>query len=261
MKNSLLTSIIFISVSLIVQNVLADDIDFFLCENTITGPLTNFTCTSELILVNDKLMYEDDQEVFLEGEYADANDRGWDTLYLRFNEIPQQYPILEIIADESVHSISDNPEITILGSPSQVGVFNKKLHRAEIDFRTVIHYDPSNYFAHGQRELLLSVDPSGGGVRIDRIRLYNSCGDKLCEFSENSNNCCIDCGCDEGMTCSDNVCYNLNCKFYEKPKKSECVVNWELINLIIYSVMFVIIFVVCIATLKRFLSPYIAKEI
>jgi hypothetical protein len=32
------------------------------------------------------------------------------------------------------------------------------------------------------------------------------CGDQICQFTENQNNCCEDCGCPSGQVCVDNEC-------------------------------------------------------
>ena len=59
------------------------------------------------------------------------------------------------------------------------------------------------------------------------------CGNGICEYGENSNNCCIDCGCDNGYKCENNTCIevkpicgdgicspNENC--YDCPKDCKC---------------------------------------
>mgnify|MGYP001773454899 CR=1 FL=1 len=39
----------------------------------------------------------------------------------------------------------------------------------------------------------------------------NICGNKICEPFENYTNCCIDCGCPEGLLCRGNVCIEERC--------------------------------------------------
>jgi len=36
-----------------------------------------------------------------------------------------------------------------------------------------------------------------------------TCGNGKCEAGENSDNCCLDCGCPEGFFCSNNVCIQI----------------------------------------------------
>jgi len=60
------------------------------------------------------------------------------------------------------------------------------------------------------------------------------CGNNRCEEGENSENCCIDCGCPEGKECVDNVC-----RVKEIPKPS--VTKWYPIAFIVLILMILII--------------------
>ncbi len=43
-------------------------------------------------------------------------------------------------------------------------------------------------------------------IRIPSISSSQYCGDKICQFNENQNNCCKDCGCPTGQVCVNNEC-------------------------------------------------------
>jgi len=80
------------------------------------------------------------------------------------------------------------------------------------------------------------------------------CGNNICEIGENQTNCCIDCGCPEGLECKDNKCVEIK-------KEIQTPITGWFIQVISNPLVIVIIVAMCIAgIISVFLKFYKLKS-